>query len=489
MSFCGVTRLACGQAAASAAKKVEAKMSAVKLKLEVDQRQLEKQQRKAKRRERRERRAKRKAAPATMATMATMAMAALAARSDTDEDSDVREEEAAGYTPMHSRLLTNYALSPGWGGDDALVDGDVESTPLVSLASASASRASTPHASLSALRDRRASSRDSCSSTGDVEGLPTLCRRAYPVGEQLLATADRAPSPERLSPFSRDPRAAEARGPGDAESAGEAADSDEVERLHARHVNFSGTANKLFAVDADAAKRRVGGVTLTLWDLLDENTSLQRRMRRRASMAQRPPWKCPSLAPVFSQGAPAGSGRLNTPRGRCRATELAQPLPQFIESTAYKVADYTAFDHPGARTAASSGCGAATPRSPACCTRQSPQAAPTAHRSGTSQRTATALARALPRRAPTARRRRYSASSPLPRGRGGAPLLLRIGSPQSLRPKQRRPPPPPPPLPSPPPLPPPPPPLPLPPPPLPPPQAPRPPPTPQCLRARPLPDR
>ena len=393
-------------------------MSAVKLKLEADQRQLEKQQRKAKRRERRERRAQRKAAPATMATMA---MAALAARSDTDEDSDV---------PMRSRLLTNYALSPGalspWGGDDALVDGGVESTPpLVRLASASASRVSTPHASLSPLR--------------------------------------------------HNPRAAEARGPGGAESAGEAADSDEVE---ARHVNFSGTANKLFAADADTAKRRVGGVTLTLWDLLDEKTSLQRRMRRRASMAQRPPWKCPSLAPVFSQGAPAGSGRLNTPRGRGRATQLAQPLPQLIEPTAYKVADYTAFDHPGARTAASSDCGAATPRSPACCTRQSPQAAPTARRSGTSQRTATARAKALPSRAPTARRRRYSASSPLPRGRGGAPLLLRIGSPQSLRPKQP-PPPPPPPLP----------PLPLPPPPLPPPQALRPPPTPQCLRARPLPDR
>ena len=404
-----VTHLACGQAAASAARKIDAKMEAVKLKLEADQRQLEKQQRKAKRRERRERRAQRKAAPATMATMA---MAALAASVVAVEDSDGREEEAADYIPARSRLLTNYALSPGWGGDGALVDGGVESThPLVRLASVSPERGSTPHASPNALQGRRASSRDSCSSAGDVEGLPT--GGESPEGEQLLATADRASSPELQSPFSQtgspqawyqqvplsapDPRAErwikqqmddrwtkrqvdqttdEARGRGVVESAWaeeqdwfEAAESDEVERLHARHVNFGGAANKRFDADADSAKGPGGGATggpLTLWDLLDENTSLQRRMRRRASMATRPPWQCPSLAPVFSQGALAGSGRLDTPRGRGRATGRAQLLPQLFELTAYKVADATAFDHPGARTAASSDCGAATRHSPVC---------------------------------------------------------------------------------------------------------------------------
>ena len=339
-----VTRLACGQAAASAARKIDAKMEAVKLKLEADQRQLEKQQRKAKRRERRERRAQRKAAPATMATMA---MAALAASVVAVEDSDGREEEAADYIPARSRLLTNYALSPGWGGDGALVDGGVESThPLVRLASVSPSRGSTPHASPNALQGRRTSSRDSCSSAGDVEGLPT--GGESPEGEQSLATADRASSPELQSPFSQtgspqawyqqvplsapDPRAErwikqqmddrwtkrqvdqttdEARGRGVVESAWaeeqdwfEAAGSDEVERLHARHVNFGGTANKLFAADADSAKGPGGGVTsgpLTLWDLLDENTSLQRRMRRRASMAKRPTLAVPEFGScVFS---------------------------------------------------------------------------------------------------------------------------------------------------------------------------------------------
>jgi len=357
-----VTRLACGQAATSAARKVEAKMSALKLKLEADQRRLEKQQRKAMRRERRERRAQRKApaaTPAAPATMATMAMAALAARSvvaveDTEEHTDVHEEDAADYTPMHSRLLTNYALSPGWGGDDALVGGGVESThPPVRLALASHSRVSPPHASQSALRDRRASSRDSCSSAGGVEGLPAG-GDGLPAGgespvERLLATADRAPSPELQSPhrwpgppqawYQQVPLSApdrvgescalrplgragdaeaqilsrrhpagsttdEARGPGGAERAGEAADSDEIESLHARHVNFSGTTD----ADADTAKDPGGGVTLTLWDLLDENTSLQRRMRRRASMAKCPPWKCPHLAPVFPQGLPTALG-------------------------------------------------------------------------------------------------------------------------------------------------------------------------------------
>ena len=81
-------------------------------------------------------------------------MAALAARSvaaaveDADEDTDVPEEEVVDYPPARSRLLTNYALSPGWGGDEVLVDGDGESMhPPVRLASPSASRGGVPNAS------------------------------------------------------------------------------------------------------------------------------------------------------------------------------------------------------------------------------------------------------------------------------------------------------------------------------------------------------
>ena len=62
-----------------------------------------------------------------------------------------------------------------------------------------------------------------------------------------------------------------------------------------QHVNFGGTTEELGDAEADTATGpdtatgRGGGAALTLWDLLDENTSLQRRMRRRASMTQRPP--------------------------------------------------------------------------------------------------------------------------------------------------------------------------------------------------------
>lgn len=183
-------------------------MSAMGLKQEADQRQLEKQQRKAGRQERRERRAQRKAASAPApATIGDVAMAALAA-----VDTDVPEEEVVDYPPARSRLLTNYALSPGWGGDDVLVDGGGESVhPPVRLASASASRGGVPHA-----------------------------------------------SPHQ-------------------------------------HVHLGGTTEELVDAEADTAtgpdtaSGPGGGAALTLWDLLDENTSLQRRMRRRASMTQRPP--------------------------------------------------------------------------------------------------------------------------------------------------------------------------------------------------------
>ena len=38
------------------------------------------------------------------------------------------------------------------------------------------------------------------------------------------------------------------------------------------------------------------------------------------SMLNVDPWQCPSSAPAPAQGAPGGSGRLDTPRGRGRAT-------------------------------------------------------------------------------------------------------------------------------------------------------------------------
>ena len=218
----------------------------MRLKQEADQRQLEKQQRKARRQERRERRAQRRAASAPApATIGDVAMAALAARSvaaaveDADEDTDVPEEEVVDYPPARSRLLTKYALSPGWGGDEVQVDGDGDSMhPPVRLASPSASRGGVPHA-----------------------------------------------SPDQ-------------------------------------HVNFGGTTEELGDAEADTATGRGtatgpgGGAALTLWDLLDENTSLQRRMRRRASMTQRPPGECPSwrLCSLSAPPPPLGSWRLRTPR-------------------------------------------------------------------------------------------------------------------------------------------------------------------------------
>lgn len=213
-------------------------MNALKLKQEAEQRQLEKQQRKARRQERRERRAQRKAASAPApATIGDVAMAALAARSvaaaveDADEDTDVPEEEVV-YPPARSRLLTNYALSPGWGGDEVLVDGGGESMHP-----------------------------------------PT------------------------------------------------------------QHVTFGGTTEELVDAEADTAKGPDtamgpgGGVALTLWDLLDENTSLQRRMRRRASMTQRPPWECPSwLLCSLSPPSPPRLLAAQQPQGRAKGR--AQPLPR-----------------------------------------------------------------------------------------------------------------------------------------------------------------
>ena len=61
-------------------------------------------------------------------------------------------------------------------------------------------------------------------------------------------------------------------------------------------------------------------------------------------MVKVPPWQCPSSAPVPPQGAPGGSGQLETPR-REAGPLGAQPLPRVLELAASKVADSTAFGH------------------------------------------------------------------------------------------------------------------------------------------------
>jgi hypothetical protein len=61
------------------------------------------------------------------------------------------------------------------------------------------------------------------------------------------------------------------------------------------------------------------------------------------------PWQCPSSAPVPPQGAPGGSGRLETPR-REAGPLGAPPLPQVPERAASKAAGFTAVDHSGGGT-------------------------------------------------------------------------------------------------------------------------------------------
>ena len=59
-----------------------------------------------------------------------------------------------------------------------------------------------------------------------------------------------------------------------------------------------------------------------------------------------PPWQCPSSPPVPPQGAPGGSGRVGTPRVEARPLG-APPPPRAFKRAASKVANFTAFIHPG----------------------------------------------------------------------------------------------------------------------------------------------
>ena len=63
-----------------------------------------------------------------------------------------------------------------------------------------------------------------------------------------------------------------------------------------------------------------------------------------AAWSKCPPWQRPHSPPVPFQGAPGGFGRLSTPRIEVRPLS-AQPRPQVLELAAFKVADFTAFDH------------------------------------------------------------------------------------------------------------------------------------------------
>ena len=67
-----------------------------------------------------------------------------------------------------------------------------------------------------------------------------------------------------------------------------------------------------------------------------------------ASMVKVPLWQAPSSAPAPPQGAPGGSGWRARPGGEV-SPPGAQPLPLVLELAASKVADFTAFDHPGGR--------------------------------------------------------------------------------------------------------------------------------------------
>ena len=58
-----------------------------------------------------------------------------------------------------------------------------------------------------------------------------------------------------------------------------------------------------------------------------------------------PPWRRLSSAPAPPQGAPGGSGRLGSPRGRETTALGTQPLlPRLLEPAASKAADSTAVD-------------------------------------------------------------------------------------------------------------------------------------------------
>jgi len=88
--------------------------------------------------------------------------------------------------------------------------------------------------------------------------------------------------------------------------------------------------------------------------------------RSHASIFTVSPWQCPSSAPVPPpQGAPGGSGRVDSPSGRGRPTKRpskyshskyshskhsllsAQPLPRLLALAAVKIADFTAVDYAG----------------------------------------------------------------------------------------------------------------------------------------------